>query len=204
METADLITFDEERHRYLKDGVAIPSVTQILKGVGYIDTTYITEGQDKKGKIVHSMCHYVWKGTLDISTVDKRLEKYLGAFLEFLAVSYVKIEDMEILVYNPMYNYAGRADIKGTINGIPAIIDIKTGAPVWWHGYQSAGYAKALFPTDARRVSRYGLHLSDDGTFKLDPHDRPNDALIFLSAAAVVNDGIRYGRWTLEDIDEDE
>ena len=34
------LTFDSVTHTYLLDGEKVPSVTEILKGAGFIDTTW--------------------------------------------------------------------------------------------------------------------------------------------------------------------
>ena len=50
---ASELTFDEEKHEYRLDGEVLPSVTGILREMGFVDDTYFTEDSAARGTAVH-------------------------------------------------------------------------------------------------------------------------------------------------------
>ena len=98
----------------------------------------------------------------------------------------------EIIVTNTQDDLLVFFDIEGSftremeeaiLNGIPAIIDIKSGGKWDWHGLQLDGYALLL----KRSLIRFGLYLSKHGTYKLEPYEDSRDTDVFLGALTVAN-----------------
>ena len=79
------VTFEPEGHVYTWNGRRLPSITQILKAEGFIDTSHYDEWSRDKGSMVHLACHYDLAGELDEDTLDDEIRPYLAAFRKFMA-----------------------------------------------------------------------------------------------------------------------
>ena len=75
--------FDEADHTYHIDGVEVVSVTQALKECGMIDTKWFTEWARHRGSTVHKCLEFMVKGTLDLNSVDPKIQGYLDAYERF-------------------------------------------------------------------------------------------------------------------------
>lgn len=82
-------TFAPEGHVYTLDGIAIPSVTQVLEEERFIDFSGIPDAtldQAKvRGSYVHQALHYYLVGDLDLWDIDERYRGYFDSALEYLA-----------------------------------------------------------------------------------------------------------------------
>jgi hypothetical protein len=78
-----MITFDPDTHTYTLDGQTVPSVTQVLQAMGFVDSTWFTEESRTRGKYVHRIIELHINQELDESTVDDSLAGYFGAFKLF-------------------------------------------------------------------------------------------------------------------------
>jgi hypothetical protein len=107
------VTFADIGHLYTSKGVVIPSVTQILKAEGFIDTTWFDEWSRNKGSYVHQAIKYDLAGELDEETLDDEIRPYLSAFRKFMSESGFKVELSEIPGINSTYGYAGTPDLIG-------------------------------------------------------------------------------------------
>ena len=174
------IVFQEEGHIYTVDGKSIPSVTTILKACGLIDTTWFTEGATTRGTYVHQATELLDRDDLDESSLDPVLTPYVDAYRRFKQETGFVIDDIEKRVHNATYGYAGTLDRTGTFIGdkTKSIIDIKTGQPAKWHGVQLAAYALCF---GSEVLNRYGLYLSNTGSYKLERFKDRQDANIWLA-----------------------
>lgn len=172
------IQFDEEKHIYSFDGKVIPGVTEILSPItagGYSKINpAVLEHAAAKGTLVHDWCEMYDYGSAD-EFMPTEVALYCEAYMEFIR-DYVPIWEMiEEIVgwYNPKgveYNYAGRLDRCGLIDGQRSILDIKTIASPSTKNHisaccQTAAYAYAVDNLGDWR--RYVLYLKPDGTYKL-------------------------------------
>lgn len=108
------VTFEKEGHIYtLPDGSRLPSITQILKEEGFIDTTWFDEWSRDKGSMVHLACHYDVTGELDEDSLDDEIRPYLKAFRKFMVESGFKVDKSEVPTANLTYGYAGTPDLVG-------------------------------------------------------------------------------------------
>lgn len=132
-----MLEFDKENHIYLKDGVILKSVTQILKEL--FPTKYdgipenILNEKAKYGTELHKFIEIIEKKkpkrplayikkyyNPDIYQIES-LKDYLNIKKKYN----IEITDSEkIVVYKDIY--CGTLDLKGTVNDKKAIIDIKT------------------------------------------------------------------------------
>jgi len=175
--------FDSETHTYWMDGVAVPSVTQVLKEMGLIDTSWYTPEDARFGNFVHETTAMFDRGELDEDTLDPMLRPYLDAWQSFLTAVSMDVIDIEQPVFNEVYRFAGTPDRVVILDAIPTVIEIKTGATLPWHVLQTAGYALCC----SRWVARTLVYLGADGKFRIGPPGNSSDGDIFLSFLACRN-----------------
>ena len=120
-----MIEFVEKTHTYLYDGVVIPSVSEIVKwyfGDMYKDVPEdILKRSAEYGTNVHEAIEeYIETGAIR--------DEYFGQVLNYISMEEVNLIDIEstekIICYEG--KYAGRYDLLGTVEGRPALLDIKT------------------------------------------------------------------------------
>jgi len=173
------LVFDQATHSYERDGVRLPSVTQVLKSVGIIDPEKYAPGSAARGTAVHLACQYLDEGDLDESTIPTPLAGYLEAYRKFLADTGWKWTGIEQQMAHPTLAYAGTLDRIAP----DLILDIKSGQPEPSHKWQLAGYAM-MFPSPLK-LTRFALYLASDGRYSIKEFPRqeyPSDATVFLSA----------------------
>lgn len=197
-----MLTFDASTHEYRWDGIVVPSVTQILEGAG-LKPPYAGDGSAaKRGTRVHELLEAYDKGTLDYAAwqqyeamlpPERRLQAYLGAYLQFCRDAKVEWTYIEHQMYSQKYSVAGTMDRLGLVNGYPAVVDYKTTSgvpPTKATAAQIAGY-HILFSEetdgmiDSRHFKRFALALRGDGNYKLIEYDNPADYAAFKSAATL-------------------
>ena len=205
------ITCDDNHRYYVRvDEVMceVPSVTTIMKDVGYypwafgvsrdrpeeikFPTPREEELQHKldtaaqRGTAVHKITEdFDRTGVLPDSIVPE-LEPYISAYLDFKKQNDIEIDAIEEFVFNEEFWYAGALDRVMTINGVPAIVDLKTGQTACTTGVQLAAYLFAYqSTTDSGEFTRFGLHLRPNGTYKLVPYKNNQDLSNFLAAVRV-------------------
>lgn len=185
------LTFDKATHTYTLDGRPIPSVTQILRDVGIIDTSapwYTEEARDLGSRVAIATHWHDWS-VLDGDNPDfAKLERlapdalpYVKAWCDFLNQTHTRVIKSEVAVSNRVLRYAGTYDRLIDMNGKTYLIDIKTGRKENWHGLQTAAYAGAL----QGYMLRGAVYLSADGKWKFEPHNDPDDWPAFQAACSV-------------------
>jgi len=185
------ITFDEEKHEYRLDGAVIPSVTQIIGGVGLVDTQWFTEESRQRGHAVHAATQLEDAGVLDWSNLHPEVEPRAHAWRKFKQdTGYVPIL-VEHMVHNVPMGYVGRLD-RVCAHHLRAndriILDIKSGLPGATTGLQLAGYVMALGESYRDLwTKRYGLWLREDATYRLIPYKELSDFEDFKAAIRLNN-----------------
>ena len=107
------VEFEPDGHVYTYRGQHWPSITQILKAEGFVDTTWFDEWSRDKGSMVHLAIHYDVTGELDEESLDDEIRPYLSAFRRFMAESGFKVEKSEEPGVNTTHRYAGTPDLVG-------------------------------------------------------------------------------------------
>lgn len=147
--------FDEEAHVYRVDGRIVPSVTEILSGVGLAEN-FMAGGREidpdvlanaaERGTMVHLAIELECLGELDEDTVDDEIWPYLEAWRQFVDDTGFLPVANEFRFYEPANDYCGTADMIGYLGDQLTVLDLKTGSiglkP--WHKYQLAAYAGAI------------------------------------------------------------
>jgi len=172
MSRSDVRYFDAT-HTYTVGDRAIAHVTGVLKAAGVINDYWFTEIGRQRGSAVHMAAALLDQGRLDGSSVDPRIRGYLEGYLDFKARYRPDWTHVEEIVYSPTYNYAGRVDRAGYLNGTDRlwVVDLKTGAPQRWVRLQLVAYAQALREETGEHYARASLELKADGRFTLTPYD---------------------------------
>jgi hypothetical protein len=179
-----MLAFDPVTHTYTDDrGVVIPSVTEVISGVGLINfqgiDPQILHQAAAFGTAVHQACALDDLGDLDESTLDENLKPYLDAWRtcsRAMGWKWLNIEEPE---FSEVYQFAGTPDRIGEM----LVVDIKTGSIVPpWTGLQTAAYSILTNITTARRIA---VQLLPNGKFKVTEYTDRKDREVFLSALTV-------------------
>lgn len=137
MSSSIKLEFDEETHTYIKNGIILKSVTQILQEL------FPLKYENVPKKILEDKSIYGTELHKFIEIIEKKKPKKPLAYIkryykpniyqEESLKDYLKIKDkykIEIIDSEKMISYkmlyAGTLDLKGYVNGKSAIIDIKT------------------------------------------------------------------------------
>lgn len=139
----------------------LPSVTEILAGVGLIDTDWFTEEARLKGSAVHRATELHDLGTLDEASVDDRIAGRFRQYRRFLMETGCEILNVEHEVRHS-WGYVGHPDRLVNLGGRFGVLDIKGTTPCPWHALQLQGYKAAIRETGPTLIGRWNLYLSDD------------------------------------------
>lgn len=184
------ITCDGD-HTYRVDGVIRPGVTEILKGVGFIDDTYYTPESSQRGTYVHRAIELYHTVGLDIKTVHKSLLPYFEGYLKFLKeVRYTNVVCKDLVekkLYHSIYQYCGRLDLAFTTDSGLNVFDIKTGSVPWHTKYQLEGYGELIRYAGYKVHKLYALHLPGNGTYKMIQYGSARDLSVFQAATTIMN-----------------
>lgn len=182
--------FDPEHHVYRVDGKVLPSVTQIIAPL--YDFSMVREEllelARERGSAVHIACELDDQGDLDEASVDPRIRPYLEGWRRFRYDNEFEVESIEERLQHPIHGYAGTLDRVGILKGKRILLDIKTTSAL--HpavGVQLAGYldARTLANPVQLITRRYAIQLRRDGTYRLQPYDRPDDRAVFQSLLTI-------------------
>lgn len=177
-----MIKLDGATHTYTIDGVRFPSVTQVLADMGLIDSTYFTEYSRERGTFLHRIIQWHLSGELDENTIDPAIRPYFDAWLKFESEADYVSDACEKAMASVPYRFAGTVDHVGHLNGHPALIDTKSGAPIPATALQLAGYEILI---KIPGIKRFSLQLTNTGKYKLTEFKNRSDRGVFLSALSL-------------------
>ncbi len=168
------LEFIEEEHKYLIDGKAVPSVTEICSPLTAADmgklNPAVIQAAANRGTIVHELTELI-----DYGTAPEDLEMYpeiggyITAYQRFLRDYNPTWTHIEYRLGDDIQGFAGTLDRKGVIDGKPCILDIKTPAAatratkVSWAA-QLSGYR---YLCNGATLERFVLLLKPDGKYTL-------------------------------------
>lgn len=176
----------DEHHIYRVNGVEVPSVTQILSGVGIIANPFYSDYGADRGTKVHRATELYDRDNLDEDSLDPVLRPYVESWARFRAEKDFVPSLIEKRLYAQTYGFCGTVDRVGKFNGVETVVEIKSGSPEPWHKIQLGGYRLLLNLNSIKCVSRISVYLSDHG-YKVVLHTNAHDDSLFLSALAVYN-----------------
>lgn len=195
------LVFEPIEHRYELDGVAVPSVTGILKASGLINfdgvPPFILEAALKRGTTVHQAIHFYNERDLDVEEFDRFFPDYapyLHAWISFCDQRRFLPVLNEHRVASRRYEVAGTADCFGVLDGAGVLLDFATGKPQdvskdlqtaaylaialeWQEDDPALGLFFAKYPV----VRRYAVALRRDATFRLEGYADPSDFRKFVT-----------------------
>lgn len=184
------LLFYDAAHRYELDGEELPSVSEIIRFISR--EIYGTVGQytldhaADRGTKIHKLCENLDRyGEVE---VPEDLTGYLQAYVKFSKEHTVEWDAIEVANHHPELRYAGRIDRIGLVDGLRAIVDIKSsyvihkplvGAQL--NLYRMIWEANGCIPIDRL----YTLHLKPDGMYKL--IDIPIDDTVAVACLTLHN-----------------
>lgn len=186
-----MLTFDEPTHTYRYNGVVVPSVTSIiapLTDYGMIPAG-VLESARQQGQHIHSMVEFDCRKVLNVRTLPPWMLPYYAAWNRFKAEVGFELWESEQMVYHPKFGYAGKLDLTGVLTKFKlkgaSLLDIKrsffAGPAI---GVQEIAYEKARnaqMPKEYHTFNRFGLQLREDGTYRLEQYEDPDDFNVFLA-----------------------
>ena len=182
------LTFNAAAHRYDLDGARLPSVTSILRPLqdfGSVPADVLSAAAEF-GSAVHLACELHDQGDLDTDTLDPALMPYLMAWQAFCREHDARWEMIEQPLYHTVLRYAGTLDRFGLVDGIPAVVDLKTTARLYpVVGPQLAAYQHALQSHNVQALRRLAVRLREDGTYHAQEYMDTTDWPLFCSLLTV-------------------
>ncbi len=177
------LELQEEGHIYTLNGRRLISVTQalaILDDRWKVDPWYL-----ERGRLVHLATAYYDRDELDESTVDEKIRPYLDAYVKFREdTGFIPIH-IEHKLFHPSYFYAGKLDRVGSF-GYDLLVDLKSGTKAKVDGLQGAAYWELCRVNKIPIKRVFALYLSDNGTYKLEPIEKPKLLLpVFLACLQI-------------------
>ena len=189
--------FQEDTHTYTLGGERLLSVTEVLEDAEFIDTRWYPKEAGIRGKRVHLLCQYDDEGFYADGEAKRfGLEGYLESWRKFKKGASPKFLEIEKPRYHPTHRYAGTPDRLAIWKNRHAILDLKSGPPEFWHGYQTGGYEKIYEAamSGIGQFYRFGIHLQKDGSApNVALHDDSTDGDYFLAFLATTRQRRKHG-----------
>jgi len=140
--------FDEATHTYSRAGVVIPGVTRVIEWAGISDYSAVRgdvlERRSDEGRKAHEATHFYDEGDLEIDSLGTITRNYVlswALWREHRKFVPAYLEHQTIAEINRM-PFGMKLDRYGLVDGVPAIIEIKTTRMITdAHGIQTAFYA---------------------------------------------------------------
>lgn len=193
--------YNHDEHLYRLGGMVIPSITQTLKLMGFVDKRYFSEATATRGTHVHLACQFLVEKNLNWESVDESIRPRVETFGRFLEEMRPELIFAEIPLHHSLYRFGGTPDLFVKMNGELCVIDIKSGKAKLAAKLQTA--AQKLLIEQMRnyqhgQIKRFALELPEKGNYKLVPHDDRKDAPMFLNAVSMVYRRVNEGELNLE------
>ncbi len=159
------LVFDDALHKYVCDGVELPSVTTILKRVLGSNSNYANQWHMDRGTEAHHLYELLAKGeNLDDYFYDERLTGNVEAWQDWQEREKPEFESVELRLADKRNGFAGTIDAVAVINGKRWIIDYKASSTMR-DQLQLAAY-KVLFESNnpGLKIDKLAsLQIRDDG-----------------------------------------
>ncbi len=159
------LVFDEMLHKYVCDGVELPSVTTILKRVLGSNSNYANQWHMDRGTESHHLYELMAKGEdLKDYFYDDRLTGNVEAWLDWKKREKPEFEAVELRLADKKNGFAGTIDAVALINGKRWLIDYKASSTLR-DQLQLAAY-KVLYEANNPGVKidkLASLQIRDDG-----------------------------------------
>ena len=171
-------------------------VTQVLRGAGLCDMSFVDEAAMKRGTAVHLATELDDLGELEESSVDPVVAPYLAGWRRFRTEMKPQIVTIEEKVSDQLAGYRGTLDRRVYLDNKHWVIDIKTGSPAPWHAIQLAGYAAVFTPNPRYRA---GVYLPGDGSYRFVEYSDRQDYEVWRSALRIAKWRFAHGLYNIEE-----
>ena len=186
------LVFKEDTHQYFRNGLEVPSVTQIISASnqGALDNipTSILDNASERGTAVHQAIEFYNK--YNFANISEEYKPYFEAYQDWYNKNkfpFIEVKS-EIKVYHKVLNYAGTIDmlITDTMEK-KVLVDIKTTNELnmKYVALQLSAYKDALASQGITVKAMYVLWLKKDGTYEyIEVPDKKN---IFMYSLLLYN-----------------
>lgn len=174
---AQLLFFDQG-HKYTLDGVELPSVSELCRFLsrevyGTV-AQYTLDQAAERGTKVHKACE-----ALDVYgkvEVSEDFLPYVNAYLQFRREHDAQWNMVERSIAHQSERYAGTVDRYGTLDGVKALVDLKTTYTVHKRlAIAQLNLYRWMIEAEGHPVEKqYILHLKKDG-YKLVEIEKNDD-----------------------------
>ncbi len=156
-----------------------PSTTQVLKDAGlYGDIERWSDSEAmRRGRLVDAACNLLLMGKVipgDWANNHPECDPYTEGYAEFLSRHKVEYINCAFEVIDKTERTRGHPDQLVMLDGVRALLDIKSGGMPRTCAIQLASYEVMMYSMGMERVTRFGLQLAR-GDFKLYPFSDPFD-----------------------------
>jgi hypothetical protein len=174
--------FDPVRHEYTDrvTGQVYPHVTGLLQSAGLIDPEWFTDEGRARGTWIHDRTAAYDRGSLVVEDLpeDEPYRGYTLAHVSAMAMIPHEFEAIEVPRVHPGYRFGGRPDRAGTVYGLRAVLEVKSGSQDRSHEVQLA--LQAILEADRwglkpERVARFCLYLKPTGNYRMVEFTRVRD-----------------------------
>lgn len=190
----DFVRFEEPGHRYFYRDKPVPSITQICPHPDFSGIPpQVFARKTQIGHAAHSATELYDKHLLDFSTLNPVVEPYLESWVKARQLLDIQFEDDDIerILFHPVYNYAGRGDRpRCIVEGELSTLEIKTiftvgpEVAIQTAGQQLAENYRCKILGIPETGPRWAIQLQKDGRFlKKHAHKytEKHDHTVFLS-----------------------
>lgn len=120
--------YDEEQHKYYRNGVELPSVTEICEPISFARLDALQKVVLERAKQRGSRCHelaeeYLLVGDLDVESIEPKYLPYIQQFALWVKTYRPKVIYTEKCLFGD--EFAGRIDLICEIDGKVTIVDYK-------------------------------------------------------------------------------
>lgn len=167
----DGLVFSPGGHRYLYKDRVVPSVTQILEGVGHINKKFFPPGAAARGASIHALTAYLDRGEAPLSFFRGAMYyDVLTGWDLFTRMYEPSFQGVELITMDKDALWAGTIDRVCTIDspsarqklkldkGQVCYLDLKTGLKQAWHALQLEGYRQTA--DNPKDVAIFGVYIS--------------------------------------------
>ena len=182
------IKLDPDKHIYTLHGSEIPSVTQVIEGVGLYPKYSENPMYRRRGTAAHKACALLIYGRLNRKNTSPAILGYVESFEKFLVGSGFRPNIVEQLTWSEAWRVAGTVDLHGILGGDPTIIDLKTGEPPEATRIQTAGYSCLIKESHGLETSRriaLRLHGNGDTATPIEYSNIAEDSRHFYSIVSI-------------------
>lgn len=197
---ADHSYWDQERRIY--------GLSEILRGVGAIQTLFFSSGESilERGELLHLATRLDDTGDLDPESVDVSIQPYLDDYRIWRALAKPRWIGIETPQWCEPLHYACTPDRWGMLQGLSrvAVVDIKTGYEYEWHPLQTAMQVMAIESPGYgyAKYQRFSLYLRGDGKPRLVEHKEVWDYQVAQSMVHTYRWLVERGLRTPEPLEE--